>query len=146
GRTGGRVPQVHPEQALAAYQSLHRAIQAGWVRSAHDCSDGGLAVALAETAFAGGLGLTLDLSALAASEGLRPLELLFSESPSRLVVSVLPEHAKAFEAALAGHACHLLGGVVKESRLLARGTDGAVWLDAPLADLKESWQATLREL
>jgi phosphoribosylformylglycinamidine synthase len=151
GRAGGQPPQVHPERARALYRALFKAIQAGWVRSAHDCSDGGLAVALAETAFAGGLGLSLDLSALdmaalAETEGLAPAALLFSETPSRLVVSVAPAHREEFEAALAGLPCARLGEVTDGDRLTVRGPGGAVWLDATLADLKAAWQAPLRDL
>jgi phosphoribosylformylglycinamidine synthase len=121
-------------------------MQAGLVRSAHDCSDGGLAVALAESAFAGGLGLALELGALAAHEGLSPAALLFSESPSRLVVTVAPAQQAAFEAVLAGVPCHRLGTVTAAPRLLAHGPGGETWLDASLADLKEAWQRTLRDL
>ncbi|HKJ00254.1 MAG TPA: AIR synthase-related protein, partial [bacterium] len=143
---GGHVPTVDAYAAKAAYAAFHRGVQAGLVRSAHDCSDGGLAVALAEAAFAGGLGLELELTGLAQAEGLAPAALLFAETPSRLVVTVAPEHAAAFETALAGVACHLLGRVTDGDRLIARGPDGAAWLDAPLADLKEAWQRTLRDL
>jgi phosphoribosylformylglycinamidine synthase len=147
GLGGGSVPRVtDPARARATYHALHRAMQAGWVRSAHDCSDGGLAVALAETAFAGGLGLTLHLGALAATERLAPAALLFSESPCRLVVTVAPDHAADFEAALAGLPCHPLGEVTRAPRLLVHGADGPPWLDAPLAELKEAWQNTLRDL
>ena len=146
GLDGGHVPTVDVATAKATYAALHGAIQAGLVRSAHDCSDGGLAVALAESAFAGGLGLDLDMSALAQAEGLAPAALLFSESPSRLVVSVAPQNRTAFERALAGVPCHALGTVSGGARLTARGPGGAVWLDAPLAELKEAWQRTLREL
>jgi phosphoribosylformylglycinamidine synthase subunit PurSL len=146
GLAGGRVPQLDAPAAKAAYAALHRAIRSGWVRSAHDCSDGGLAVALAESAFAGGLGLELELGTLAAAEALSPAALLFSESPSRLVVTVAPAHAAAFEAALAGLPCHALGHVTSGARLTARGPGGAPWLDASLAGLKEAWQRTLRDL
>jgi phosphoribosylformylglycinamidine synthase len=142
---GGRVPSVQPERARAGYRALHAAMAQGLVRSAHDVSDGGLAVALAESAFAGGLGMSLELGALARQEGLAPFELLFSETPSRLVVTVTPAHAAAFERHLAGVPCRRLGEVTHNGRLTARG-DSQAWLDAPLADLKEAWQKTLREL
>ena len=63
------------------------------VASCHDCSDGGLGVALAETAFAGGLGLEIDLGAVPAEGITRNDALLFSESQSRFVVTVSPEVA-----------------------------------------------------
>ncbi len=57
GAIGNKVPQVDTKEAMKLYRALHKAIKAGLVASCHDCSDGGLGVALAETAFAGGLGL-----------------------------------------------------------------------------------------
>ena len=146
GIGGGDVPRVKPAAARARYRTLHQAMLRGWVRSAHDCSDGGLAVALAESAFAGGLGLDLRLDELARGEGLAPFELLFSESPSRLVVTVSPAHAADFERLFAGQACAWLGEVTPQPRMLLRGGDGSLWVDAAVADLKEAWQATLRDL
>jgi len=143
---GGRVPEVHPGRAAGRYRLVHEAMQRGWIRSAHDCSDGGLAVALAETAFAGGLGLDLRLEDLARQEGLAPWELLFSESPSRLIVTVSPLHQEAFERLFAGQPCHLLGDVTTHDRLTISGADGREWVDAGLEALKAAWQATLRDL
>ncbi len=57
GFIGNRGPTVDAKKALDLYRRLHRAIQEGLIRSCHDCSDGGLGVAMAETAFAGGLGM-----------------------------------------------------------------------------------------
>ena len=105
GAVGNAVPKVDAEAAKALYEALHRAMAAGLVASCHDCSDGGLGVALAETAFAGGLGLEVDLRAVPAEGIARNDELLFSESQSRFVVTIRPEQREAFEAALAGSAC-----------------------------------------
>jgi len=146
GIAGGQVPQVHPLRAAALYRALHRAIVQGWIRSAHDCSDGGLAVALAESAFAGGLGMQLDVAELARREALAPFELLFSESPSRLVVTVDPAHGAAFELALQGLPCHFLGEVTAHDRLTIQGSAGPVWIDAKLDRLKAAWQAPLRDM
>ena len=56
------VPTVRPEEAWPLYQALAKATDQRLVRSCHDLSDGGLAVSLAESAFAGGLGAEVDLS------------------------------------------------------------------------------------
>ncbi|MBI4082996.1 MAG: phosphoribosylformylglycinamidine synthase [Candidatus Lambdaproteobacteria bacterium] len=145
GCPGGALPQVFPERARRWYAALGRCTAEGLLSAAHDCSDGGLAVALAEMAFAGGFGMELDLGPLAAREQLAPAALLFSESASRLVVTVRPEHAAAFERELAGLPCHRLGTVAAHDRLAIR-SGATVWLDLPLARLKEAWQAPLREL
>jgi phosphoribosylformylglycinamidine synthase len=103
-----RVPTM-PAHAPALYAALHGAIQRGLVRAAHDCSEGGLAVALAEMAQAGELGVALD----------RPFSAvdLFSESNGRIVVEVAPEQAAAFEAALRGLPCARIGVTVAEPGL-----------------------------
>jgi phosphoribosylformylglycinamidine synthase len=90
--------------------------------------------------------MELDLSALAAEEGLAPAALLFSETPSRLVVTVAPAYAEDFRRALAGTPCRRLGAVADGERLRVRGPGGATWIDAALADLKEAWQRPLRDL
>ncbi|MFI5400023.1 MAG: AIR synthase-related protein, partial [SAR324 cluster bacterium] len=146
GIAGGQVPQVHPVRAAALYRAVHRAGAQGWLRSAHDCSDGGLAVTLAESAFAGDLGLHLEVEALARHTGLAPFELLFSESPSRLVVTVSPRHASDFELAMQGLPCFHLGEVTTHDRLTILGAGARVWIDARLDRLKAAWQATLRDL
>jgi phosphoribosylformylglycinamidine synthase len=146
GIAGGLVPRVmDPAMARACYRALHAAVLEGEVRSAHDVSDGGLAVTLAESAFAGGLGMEVDVGPLAEAAGLAPWELLFSESPCRLVVTVSLVHAASFEARFAGLPLHRLGSVVPTARLTVRAA-GGLCVDAPLAELKETWQRTLREL
>ena len=140
GQLGMTVPKVHTHSALARYQALNEAMAAGLVASCHDCSDGGLGVALAETAFAGGHGVKADLTALG---DLPPLVLLFSESQSRFVVTVEAEYAEAFEAIMIGHACYRVGEVTADPALDLTLTEGARLL-VPLDALKAAWQAPLR--
>jgi phosphoribosylformylglycinamidine synthase len=140
---GNSVPQVHAETAKALYQALGRAIQAGLIASCHDCSDGGLGVALAETAFAGGLGLAVDLRTVPAEGIGRNDELLFSESQSRFVVTVRPNAREAFEAALAGSAFARIGQVIADEVLRIDGLGGKRIIDEELAALKAAWQKTL---
>ena len=97
GFIGNHVPAVNGEKAKKLYTALGVAIRAGLVASCHDCSDGGLGVALAETAFAGGLGLSVDLSRVPCSGIYRDDYLLFSESQSRFIVTVSPDCRDRFE-------------------------------------------------
>ena len=98
GEIGVRVPRVLPEESWPLFQALARATEQGLIRSCHDCSDGGLAVALAESAFAGELGAEIDLHAVPLGEDIKREDfVLFSESPSRFVVSVASEDHKKFE-------------------------------------------------
>ncbi|GAB4245305.1 MAG: phosphoribosylformylglycinamidine synthase subunit PurL [Thermoleophilia bacterium] len=92
GRVEGRIPDVDLDAEVALQRAVRRAIEAGLVRSAHDCSDGGLGVALAECALAGKIGAKLDLAGLRSVSG-RPDITLFGEAPTRVVVSAPPERA-----------------------------------------------------
>ena len=143
GKIGNGVPRVHPKTAKALYEKLGCAIRAGLVASCHDCSDGGLGVALAETAFAGGFGLAIDLKAVPAEGIARNDELLFSESQSRFVVTVRPESRQAFEHALAGSVFARIGLVIPEPTLRIEGLHGENIVTENLADLKSVWQKPL---
>ena len=142
GLSGGLVPQVDAVTAKDRYQRLHQALKAKRLASVHDCSDGGLAVTLAESAFGGGLGAKLQLAPLLGTSGLSPAELLFSESASRLLVTVAPQHQPAFEALFAGTPCYPLGLVTQEPQLVALNGPTTLF-DEPLDGLKTAWQGTL---
>jgi len=143
GAIGNGVPKVNAASAKALYEALHRAIRLGLVASCHDCSDGGLGVALAETAFAGGLGLAVDLKAVPAEGIGRNDEILFSESQSRFVATIRPEAQEAFEAALAGCAIARIGEVIPDGVLRINGMGGNRIIEEGLAALKAAWQKPL---
>ena len=69
---------------------------------------------------------------------------LFSESPTRFLVEVKPEHAAAFEAAFRGLPLAKVGTTVSEPRLRIAGSNGDWLIWAKLAELKEAWQKPLR--
>jgi len=147
GREGGRVPSPDLERAPRLLRALHAAIAAGRVAACHDLAEGGLAVAAAEMAFAGDLGLALELArvpAAALPEGHDPdATLLFSESCTRFLVEVPEAEREAFEACLAGLPCARIGAVVAADRLTVRGVAGEPVVDAPLAELRRahgSWR------
>jgi phosphoribosylformylglycinamidine synthase II len=143
GAIGNGVPEVDAKKARPLYEALHRAIRAGLVASCHDCSDGGLGVALAETGFAGGLGLEVRLGEIPAEGIERDDELLFSESQSRFVVTVSPESRSAFEAFLTGAAYARIGEVIQEEVLKVDGLGGKRIIEEDLAALKAAWQKPL---
>jgi phosphoribosylformylglycinamidine synthase len=145
GLTGISVPLVEPEKAIARYRAYFKAVQQGLVRSCHDCSDGGLGVALAETAFAGGLGLEIDLKTVPIAENMRDDMILFSESASRLIVSIKPNHKQQFEATMKDTDFAQIG-TVKGTTVKIKGTSGNILIDSPVDELKEAWKSTLRGL
>ena len=141
----GLQPPAPLRDPLPALHGLHRAMQAGLVCACHDASEGGLAVAVAEMALAGRLGLTLDLALVpcAPSVGaLHDVVALFAESGGRFLVEVAPEDAPAFERALAGCPLACLGRVSPERALRVRGLHGQTVLECAVDDLVRAWQGT----
>ncbi|MEM8708522.1 MAG: AIR synthase-related protein, partial [Actinomycetota bacterium] len=83
---------------LPRYRAIHAAIRDGKISAAHDCSEGGLAVAVAEMAVAARLGVSVVVPV----DGLDPFTALFNEAPGRLVLSAAREHRDLVEAFLGG--------------------------------------------
>ncbi len=145
GAIGNDVPQVNVELGKAVMEALSRATGAGCVRACHDCSEGGIAVAAAEMAFAGDRGMRLDVRKVPRElKRERDDVVLFSESNSRFVVEVEREKKGEFERILAGVPFAEAGEVSEEPKFEVVGLSGDVVIDEPIAELKEAWQATLR--
>jgi phosphoribosylformylglycinamidine synthase len=142
---GNRIPQVDAQCARALYEALSHAMQRGLVNACHDCSDGGFGVAAAEMAFAGGLGMHLDLRAMPHEPGIdRDDFLLYSETASRFVVTVPPQHGEAFQELLRPCAMGEVGYVLDTSDFVVVGLSGNVVIRSAIGILKESWQRPLR--
>ena len=144
GFLGNQVPKVNAGRAKMLYEALGKAIEKGLVASCHDCSDGGLGVALAETAFAGALGMEVDLRRVPCSGVNRNDVLLFSESQSRFVVTVHPGNQATFEDCLKGNVFSEVGNVAKRKDFQVIGLTGKGVVQADIFDLKETWQRPLR--
>ncbi len=143
GRLGANVPRLDLNLAPRIAQRLAAAIAEGLVASCHDCSEGGLAVALAEMAFAGGLGIEADLRGLSkSSDCSRTDAQLFSESNSRYIVEVTPENYDAFAKRMLNLPFGQLGEVTAEPKLVIRSGQGRNVVDADIEILKEAWQRT----
>jgi phosphoribosylformylglycinamidine synthase len=143
GARGGTVPRPDPALAPRLFRALHEAVRRGLVRACHDLSEGGLAAAVAEMVFAGGVGA--DVTGLEAVSPGQPDEVrLFSESTTRFLLEVAPADAEAVRACFAGLPLFPAGQTVAQPRLRIAGAGGqwVVWV--PLADLKEAWQKPLR--
>jgi len=142
GFVGNAVPRVRAKEHLQTFQAIQTAIQEGLVASCHDCSDGGLAVALAETAFAGGLGMEIELSSVP-QKGITRLDtLLFSESQGRFVLTIPAHLRSAFERLIHGLPAACVGQVTANQDLICR-MNGQVLLKASVGELKAAWQAPL---
>jgi phosphoribosylformylglycinamidine synthase len=138
---------VPPALDLAREAALQRVLvegaSAGVIRSAHDCSEGGLAVTLAECCFDSALGVDVDLPAVSAANGYADIATLFGESASRAVVSVSPSKAAGLlaAAAAANVPAARIGRVGRERIRIS--VDGRPVIDEPLKEAERLWSGSI---
>jgi phosphoribosylformylglycinamidine synthase len=125
GYIGNRVPTVDPVKAKVTMEKLSRATAKGLVRACHDCSEGGIGVAVAEMAFAGGLGAKIALKSLPLSDGITRDDYILEKTVKGTVFAEI-------------------GKVTKSNRFEVIGLNGSKILSEKIADLKEAWQKPLR--
>ena len=106
------------DDPLPRYRAIHKAIAAGLITAAHDCSDGGVAVTIAEMAIAARHGVSVTVRA----DGLDPLVALTNEAPGRLVLAASPADRADVETALAGFG-RRIGEVMDDDRIVLRVPD-----------------------
>ncbi|MBD1193859.1 phosphoribosylformylglycinamidine synthase subunit PurL [Vulcanococcus sp. Clear-D1] len=140
GAVTGRPPEIDLQLECSVQGFLRQAIAAGLVRSAHDLSDGGLAVAAAESCIASGLGAHLEIPASAA----RIDRLLFAEGGARILVSVAPAQGAAWQQALdaAGVPAQCLGVVAAEAELQIQQA-GQPLVQLPVAQLEAQFEQAI---
>jgi phosphoribosylformylglycinamidine synthase len=122
-----RGPSIQLADNIALYRKLHQALKTGHIRSAHDISEGGLLVAVAESMIGGRLGAALYITAAH--------DVLFNEAPGRIVVSVTPDKKGAFEQVFKSLECNLIGHVAAGENLSVAGQD-----DISLNDIVTAWK------
>ena len=133
GQLGANVPKVDFAKAKALYTLVGQANDHSLIQSCHDLSDGGLAVALAETTFGYGYGAEIELPAI----GLPLATQLFSESHSRFLATVAPEDVVAFEQLLGDRATRL-GRVTLDGQLTVCHAGQKV-ISANTSTLRAAW-------
>jgi phosphoribosylformylglycinamidine synthase len=141
GAVWGFPPALELKREAALQKAIVEMIQASLVESAHDCSEGGIAVTLAESAFEKGIGLKADLS----SAGLPPEFVLFGEDASRIIISCDRSHLQGVEelAVKYGLSSQVIGGT-------AIGTfeiklDGMVIVSASASELRRGYENALEK-
>jgi phosphoribosylformylglycinamidine synthase len=139
GALWGYPPELDLEKEAALQKAVIELIQQGLVDSVHDCSDGGLAVTLAEKAFAKGVGARVNL----ASNGLPAEFALFGEDASRIMLSCDPAHVSRIQQTAEEHgiAADVLGETIPER--LEISLDGHVVVSAAVADLDQAYESAL---
>jgi phosphoribosylformylglycinamidine synthase subunit PurSL len=134
--TGQPVPQTNAKANFALYQRYYQAVCKGLVLSAHDLSEGGLAVTAAEMGFTGKHGIHLDLP----DDALSLSAYLFSESTGRLLIEVDAENATAAIAHFEGLPCQQIGVASEAHRALRITRAGESIIDEDLSQLKSLWK------
>lgn len=140
---GSSHPKVNLEENLKLYKKFHHAINKQIIQSAHDCSDGGLAVALAECAIGGRLGCTVNLNKVPKEGGMRDDKTLFSESAGRFIVSIKAKHKSEFENLMSGCEFAKIGEVISGTRFFVQGSQDSVKIDSDVLELEKSFKKTL---
>ena len=135
----GYPPELDLEKEAALQKAVVELIQQGLADSVHDCSDGGLAVALAEKAFAKSVGARVNL----ASNGLPAEFVLFGEDASRIMLSCDPANVSRIQEMAEKHgiAADVLGGTIPER--LEISLDGRVVISAAVSDLNQTYESAL---
>lgn len=135
GKIFGRAPEIDLNIEHGRQQQILAAIQAGTVKSAHDLSEGGLAVALSESLFGGNsLGAAVTLSGDAVTE-------LFSETQSRFLLSVSPEQKEAFEAIVKD--ATRIGIVTNDTKLSITSENEQALVEANIQELQSAWKGAI---
>lgn len=137
GEYKGKAPQIDLDIEKERQANVLQAIKAGLLVSAEDIAEGGLAVALAEKAIRGNVGVDVTLQG-------NPTVELFSETQSRYVVSVKSEFAEAFENI--GLEVMKIGTVTADEKFIVRTNDGKTLIEEDMDGLKKGWKESIETL
>ena len=140
GYVGLNVPKLETKETWPLYLALEKAYSQSLMASCRGVYRGGLGVHAAMAAFAGHLGMDLDLAAVPRRGDLRNDQVLFSESLGRFLVTVAPSRKAVFEDAFGGLPFAKIGEVTDTRRLIIRGMQGGVLLDEPVDTLMHAWR------
>ena len=144
GYIGNTAPSVRTSDGKLTMETLSSAINHGLVRSCHDCSEGGIGVAAAEMAFAGGFGMTLNLSNVPTGEDITDDDfLLFSESNSRFLVEIEPKNQTTYEKHMEGIPIGCIGKVTDSPAFIVYGLTQNRVVNSSIETLKTAWQTPL---
>ncbi len=139
---GDSNPKVNPRELVPIYKAFSEAVEEGLLRSAHDASDGGLAVAIAESSIASGYGVDVDIQNIQ-RETENEDAILFSESAGRFVVTVKEENVQKFEKLMGKLPIGKIGRVRGDKRFVIRRGE-RILINEDIFNLKESWSTGLK--
>lgn len=141
GVASAEVPDLDCAAALERYRLLARARDAGWILSAHDLGEGGLAVALAEMGFGLKAGIEVDIDQVDAPAAATPAQRLFEETAGRILLEVESGDLDALRGCFAGHSFKAIGRAAPDhGNLVLSDAAGSCLVDADLSTLKQTWK------
>ncbi len=143
GTLGAQAPRVDLSSAPRVLATLHRAISNGLIAACHDLSEGGLAVAAAEMAFAGDIGASIDVTRIPTTGDVDLGRRLFAEAPTRLLLEVDKTHLAALQELLGEQAHAIIGETIEASHMAVREGDREVFR-ADLASLRAAFNGALQ--
>lgn len=145
GMMGNIPPRVRMAPAKKTFRAIERAIRNNLLRSCHDLSDGGLGCALAESAFAGGFGVDIDLRNVPVSGIFRDDFILFSESQSRFVVSIRERDLEKFTSLFRAVPFGIMGRTTRDCRFTVKGVQGKEVVNLSVGRLLDAWQSPFKQ-
>jgi len=135
----GIIPKVDMSFAKKTFYTVSEAVKKSYVVSCHDCSEGGLAVALSEMCLNSGRGASVFLGEVPVKGKLLNYEILFSESPSRFIVEVEKDKKNEFENICSDISFGLMGCVAPDKRFIIYGLEGDMVINSSLDGLYVAW-------
>ena len=143
GKTGSSVPKLDFKLSYKLLKTMHSVITKHLIESIHDCSEGGIGVAISEMAIAGRIGAEIDLGKIVQEKNLRSDELLFSESNSRFLIEISPEKKKQFEKKMKEIPFATIGKTTNNKKLIiSKGHKKLA--EVELKTLTEHWKGRIK--
>lgn len=141
GKIAGKPPDLDLEKEKSVQQTCLEAVRLGLVKSAHDISEGGLAVTASECCITGGIGAMLSLM-----DDLDPVSLLFSETQSRIILSISPENLFLLEKIAVKHrtSIDVIGKVGGKNLVIKKGSKDLI--DQPVKNMSDTYYGSIENI
>ncbi|MDR1401197.1 MAG: phosphoribosylformylglycinamidine synthase subunit PurL [Endomicrobium sp.] len=150
---GGIVPDVYPRESKDIMEKIYNAISGNLIEACHDCSEGGIAVAVAEMAFSANKGVYIYIDAIETLSPLKkkcrsgnemtPVEVLFSESNGRFIVEIKPDNEEKFRKILEGSIFSEVGYVSDDKKVIFESKKNNIKVQQSSEVLLNSWRNTI---
>lgn len=138
GKTEGKPPKLDLEKEKRVQETVLKTIEQGYIKSAHDLSEGGLAIALVESCITGNIGATINICSELGKEAY-----LFSESQSRILLTTVSENVEMVKkiSEEIGVSCHEIGVVGTDMLTISFNDEQIVELS--VAEISKVWKETI---